>query len=69
MGANLSRQTLLSSHSALRILALGGEQFPTPSRLKTYCQEGNKTVFFNLYGITEVSCWATCHRVADDDFK
>ena len=27
----------------------------------------NKTVIFNIYGITEVSSWATCYQVTADD--
>ena len=27
------------------------------------------TNVFNLYGITEVSCWATCELVTDDQLR
>ena len=29
----------------------------------TTCVFQNSTQIFNIYGITEVSCWATCHEV------
>ena len=27
----------------------------------------NNTAMYNLYGITEVSSWATCYKVTDED--
>lgn len=51
--------------STLRILALGGEEFPNTllnirrSNLKIY----------NLYGITEVSCWATAMEIENGAFE
>ncbi|KAL3267065.1 hypothetical protein HHI36_011206 [Cryptolaemus montrouzieri] len=49
------------NESKLKILAFGGEPFPLdilqfPRSLKLY----------NLYGITEVSCWATIHEIKGD---
>jgi len=54
-------------------LALGGEQFPVD--FLNRCLENNnkypqlKTQLFNLYGITEVSCWSTCCKVEPDMLK
>lgn len=55
------KQILLNSQ--LKILALGGENFP-----KTIlCYErGYHLRIFNLYGISEVSCWATLHEITNE---
>ncbi|KAJ8277094.1 hypothetical protein GJAV_G00071410, partial [Gymnothorax javanicus] len=53
----------LSADSSLRVLALGGEPCPAPSVLRSWRGEGNSTRIYNLYGTTEVSCWATCHQL------
>ncbi|XP_013066099.2 beta-alanine-activating enzyme-like isoform X2 [Biomphalaria glabrata] len=56
--------TLLGSELPLRVLALGGEKFPEFSELMTWISKDNKTTqLYNLYGVTEMSCWATCHLV------
>ncbi|XP_066253833.1 beta-alanine-activating enzyme [Euwallacea similis] len=47
-------QILLSS--SLKLLAFGGECFP--KELLTYPRNPNLQIY-NLYGITELSCWAT----------
>lgn len=44
----------------LKILAFGGEVFPK-SCLKY--KRSKKLRIFNLYGITEVSCWASVHEI------
>ena len=54
---------LLGPQSPLRILALGGEPCPKRSVMSTWKHPDNRTAMFNLYGITEVSCWATYCRV------
>uniref|UniRef100_S4RLE4 Aminoadipate-semialdehyde dehydrogenase n=1 Tax=Petromyzon marinus TaxID=7757 RepID=S4RLE4_PETMA len=62
-GAAMLRDVVLACGSPLRVLALGGEPFPPLSVLRTWKSMGNRTRLFNLYGITEVSCWATCHEI------
>ncbi|CAG9540258.1 unnamed protein product [Cercopithifilaria johnstoni] len=61
----LPRQTLTKifvGHSTVRTLILGGETFPT-NFIKRF-QIGHHFInFYNVYGVTEVSCWASCHRV------
>ncbi|XP_065211794.1 beta-alanine-activating enzyme [Planococcus citri] len=47
----------------LRILILGGEQFPSLNYQMWPCLRNLK--IFNIYGITEVSCWASIHLVED----
>ncbi|KAM7291043.1 hypothetical protein ISCGN_027618 [Ixodes scapularis] len=63
IGANLIKKSLLSPDTNLRILALGGEECPPVRVLKRWKSNGNATQLFNLYGITEVSCWATCQKI------
>lgn len=46
----------------LRILVFGGEPFP--SKILTY---ERSLKIFNIYGITEISCWATIYEVQDDN--
>ncbi|XP_052077194.1 beta-alanine-activating enzyme-like isoform X2 [Mytilus californianus] len=61
--------SLLSEYSSLRVLALGGEQFPPLSHLQQWRAPGNSTKFYNLYGITEVSCWSSIYEVTESDFR
>ncbi|XP_062858189.1 beta-alanine-activating enzyme-like [Trichomycterus rosablanca] len=67
-GGLLLKEEVLSARSLLRVLALGGEPCPSLTILKSWRQEGNKTCIFNLYGTTEVSCWACCYELPDDLF-
>nr|XP_053651772.1 beta-alanine-activating enzyme-like [Cherax quadricarinatus]XP_053651773.1 beta-alanine-activating enzyme-like [Cherax quadricarinatus]XP_053651774.1 beta-alanine-activating enzyme-like [Cherax quadricarinatus]XP_053651776.1 beta-alanine-activating enzyme-like [Cherax quadricarinatus] len=62
-GKERLKESLLAEDSHLKILALGGEVFPKLSLLKQWVNEKCKTRIFNLYGITEVSCWATAAEV------
>ncbi|XP_065584190.1 beta-alanine-activating enzyme-like isoform X2 [Artemia franciscana] len=49
--------------TTLRILALGGEAFPSFDFMRFgSIQEGRVSVF-NLYGITEMSCWASIEKL------
>lgn len=48
--------------STLKILALGGEAFP--SNILNVSKR--KPRIFNLYGITEVSCWASALEITDE---
>lgn len=53
--------------SKLRILAFGGERFPSSEVLRKWMDHKDAPKFFNLYGITEVSVWATCHQITKSD--
>ncbi|XP_066576016.1 beta-alanine-activating enzyme [Amia ocellicauda] len=65
-GSSLLHSTVLSAATPLRVLALGGEAFPSLALLRSWREDGNQTQFFNLYGITEVSCWATCYKIPEE---
>lgn len=60
---------LLSSPSALRCLILGGEPFPSMDEVALWFKGNDepKTRFFNIYGITEVSCWSTIYELTSLD--
>ncbi|KAF5900525.1 acyl-CoA synthetase family member 4 isoform X2, partial [Clarias magur] len=64
-GGRVLREQILSAGSSLRVLALGGEVCPSLFLLKSWRQAGNKTRIYNLYGTTEVSCWACCYKLPD----
>ncbi|XP_050751371.1 beta-alanine-activating enzyme isoform X3 [Gymnogyps californianus] len=68
-GAHIIKSTVLSANTSLRVLALGGEAFPVLNLLKSWKHEDNKTSIFNLYGITEVSSWATCYKIPEEVFS
>ncbi|NXF07920.1 ACSF4 enzyme, partial [Smithornis capensis] len=68
-GAHVIKSTVLSANTSLRVLALGGEAFPVLSLLKGWKDKENKTSIFNLYGITEVSSWATCYKIPEEVFS
>ncbi|XP_065552996.1 beta-alanine-activating enzyme isoform X1 [Lathamus discolor] len=72
-GAHIIKSAVLSANTSLRVLALGGETFPVLNLLKSWKHKENKTSIFNLYGITEVSSWATCYKIPEevftDDFR
>ncbi|KAM3875855.1 beta-alanine-activating enzyme [Diretmus argenteus] len=64
-GSHVLKSEVLSAGSSLRLLALGGETCPSPALLRSWKHEGNKTDIYNIYGITEVSCWACCYQVQE----
>lgn len=57
-----SPESILSSVSSLRVLLLGGSHFPL-SYINAIRSPINSTRVFNVYGVTEVSCWATYFEV------
>ncbi|CAL1277471.1 unnamed protein product [Larinioides sclopetarius] len=63
LGEDFIKDVLLSENSNLRILAFGGEPCPSIDKIKRWKAKDNKTRIFNLYGLTEVSCWATCFEI------
>nr|XP_042911125.1 beta-alanine-activating enzyme isoform X2 [Parasteatoda tepidariorum] len=63
LGDEFIQKSLLSRESSLKTLAFGGEICPSINKLRKWISPENKTMLFNLYGLTEVSCWATCHKI------
>lgn len=49
--------TLGGSCSNLRLLIMGGENFPILKKRHSSCQ------VFNIYGITEISCWSFLYEI------
>uniref|UniRef100_A0A3B5Q7J9 Aminoadipate-semialdehyde dehydrogenase n=1 Tax=Xiphophorus maculatus TaxID=8083 RepID=A0A3B5Q7J9_XIPMA len=66
-GHGILKRDVLSPGSSLRVLALGGEACPSPAQLRSWKHEENKTAVYNIYGVTEVSCWASCCRVPEPE--
>ncbi|XP_075340791.1 beta-alanine-activating enzyme [Odontesthes bonariensis] len=64
-GHRILKRDVLSSGTSLRVLALGGEACPSPTLLRSWRHEDNKTRIYNIYGVTEVSCWACCYRIPE----
>ncbi|XP_045041816.2 beta-alanine-activating enzyme isoform X2 [Desmodus rotundus] len=64
-GSQLIKSTVLSASTSLRVLALGGEACPSLTVLRSWREDGNRTQIFNVYGITEVSSWATFYRIPE----
>lgn len=64
-GHHILKQEVLSSDSSLRVLALGGEACPSPALLRSWKHQDNKTQIYNIYGVTEVSCWACCYKIPE----
>lgn len=60
---------IFSSNSKLRILAFGGEAFPATSKIAkwTNWDKGHMIRIFNLYGLTEMSCWNFIYEVTQGD--
>ncbi|KAK3516500.1 hypothetical protein QTP70_019881 [Hemibagrus guttatus] len=65
-GGRVLQEEILSAGSSLRVLALGGEVCPSLFLLNTWRGAGNKTHIYNLYGTTEVSCWACYYKLPGD---
>ncbi|XP_033821595.2 beta-alanine-activating enzyme isoform X1 [Periophthalmus magnuspinnatus] len=68
-GPSILKEDVLSASSSLRILLLGGESCPTPKQLADWKHKDNKTDIYNIYGITEVSCWACCYRITERELQ
>ncbi|KAK5869916.1 hypothetical protein PBY51_024593 [Eleginops maclovinus] len=64
-GHHILKHEVFSSGSSLRVLALGGETCPSPALLRNWRHKDNKTHIYNIYGITEVSCWASCYKIPE----
>ncbi|KAG8190035.1 hypothetical protein JTE90_000130 [Oedothorax gibbosus] len=63
LSENFIKNTLLSKESKLRVLAFGGEVCPSLNKLRMWKSSENQTLLFNLYGVTEISCWASCYLI------
>ncbi|XP_012281427.1 acyl-CoA synthetase family member 4 homolog isoform X2 [Orussus abietinus] len=57
------KKTILGKESHLRVLLLGGEPFPKLEILTNAKDNCNETKLFNIYGITEVSCWSSINEI------
>ncbi|XP_077964954.1 beta-alanine-activating enzyme isoform X3 [Gasterosteus aculeatus] len=64
-GRRALRQEVMSRDSSLRLLVLGGEACPPAALLRSWRHRDNRTHVYNVYGITEVSCWASAHRLPE----
>ncbi|XP_037325420.2 beta-alanine-activating enzyme isoform X2 [Pungitius pungitius] len=64
-GRRALRQEVMSRGSSLRLLVLGGEACPPAALLRSWRHRDNRTHIYNVYGITEVSCWASAHRLPE----
>lgn len=56
----------------LSLLVFGGEPFPAMQVLKSwlaYCPWEARPRVINLYGITEVSSWASWYEISESDLK
>lgn len=62
-GTKEIENTVLSQNSSLRILALGGE--PLYFDCNKFRNKNNQTKIFSLYGITELSCWASVKEICE----
>ena len=50
--------------SKLRVVALGGEPFPRKATFERWMKNAPSSLrVFNIYGITEVSAWASIHEI------
>jgi acyl-CoA synthetase len=67
IGENLIREKILSENSSLSVLAIGGESCPPLSTLRKWKHPKCQTRLYNIYGITEVSSWATCCHITDGE--
>ncbi|XP_035681596.1 beta-alanine-activating enzyme-like [Branchiostoma floridae] len=65
-GTKLLQTQILHADSPLRLLAFGGEECPVPADIRAWRGPGNTTRFYNIYGITEVSSWATLYRIPEE---
>ena len=54
---------MLGPQASLRVLAFGGEACPSLATVAEWQHTDNETRIFNIYGITEVSSWATCYEL------
>lgn len=46
---------------------MGGESFPSMKLLSKASHPRNTTRLFNIYGITEVSCWSSINEIVKNN--
>ncbi|KZC11726.1 Acyl-CoA synthetase family member 4, partial [Dufourea novaeangliae] len=63
------KATILSGNTSLRVLLLGGEPFPKLELFLEAKHPSNNTRFYNIYGITELSCWASINEIITTDMQ
>ena len=58
----------ISDFKQLKTLVIGGETFPSKCKsIKKLIQNGVNV--FNIYGLTELSCWSSCHLVKEIELE
>ncbi|XP_012264555.2 beta-alanine-activating enzyme isoform X2 [Athalia rosae] len=57
------KRTILGKDSHLKVLLFGGEPLPKLDLIFALKHVDNKTRIYNIYGITEVSCWASINEI------
>lgn len=57
-------EDLLALGSCVRAVLMGGERLPPWDLLRHWWPEQSETVIYNLYGLTECSCWAMIQPIA-----
>lgn len=55
-------KNLFGSISPIKNILIGGDIFPS-NLVHFYYSENCSANIYNIYGVTEVSCWATCHKI------
>ncbi|XP_059618056.1 beta-alanine-activating enzyme [Phlebotomus argentipes] len=65
-GQQVLKEVVFAPESSLKICLLGGESFPKKSLMKCI---NDRVKIFNIYGITEISCWSHMKEVnlVDDE--
>ncbi|XP_018406530.1 PREDICTED: acyl-CoA synthetase family member 4 isoform X2 [Cyphomyrmex costatus] len=61
------KTTIFNKDSKLRILLLGGESFPSIKLLSEASHPQNTTRLFNIYGLTEISCWSSINEIVKNN--
>ena len=64
LGEALWTKQLTFSDTSLRILCLGAEPFLSKKVVRKFLGTSSEIELFNLYGISEVSSWATIERIS-----
>ena len=67
LGQKVLHDKVLCGGSHLRILCLGGEACPGAETLRSWWPTDSPTSVINIYGITEVSSWASYHQVTQGE--
>ncbi|XP_031774551.1 beta-alanine-activating enzyme isoform X2 [Apis florea] len=57
------KSSILSNNTSLRAILFGGEPFPKLEVISETMHPYNNTKIYNIYGITEVSCWASINEI------